>query len=161
MATKIVLFMSQRSLKNPENLPVWPILARICRENDKSEMKRKRAKAMQPPSFNMLSADEVGILRNACTSWLSSVAVSKSRRLIRMFLGHLVVLTLVSVPPPRAQIFSKLEIGKTLVWDKKEKTYSVSFDGIDPPLKTSKPLYLLLPPHIGRFYQVCVILRLN
>src|ERR1700761_5438575 len=60
LLSKIVFFLSQRTSQQVDSLPVWSLLEQICHESDKQETKRKRANALGPPSFNMLTSTDIG-----------------------------------------------------------------------------------------------------
>jgi hypothetical protein len=95
-------------------------------------------------------------LRACCTKWLKRATVAseaEQRASIRGFMRHLIVLTLVSIPTPRAQIFSLMKVDENLRWRNELKSYELTFNGYDPPLKNEKAIYLVLPQVVGKFYR--------
>ncbi len=75
------------------------------------------------------------------------------RAWIRPYMSHLIVLTLLSVPPPRAQCFMLMTMDN-LKWREELKSYEIIFDGHNPPLKNEKPIYLIVPPNVSFYYKM-------
>ena len=142
--------------------PSYNFVIQTKKREDGAERKRRTLQSLAPPKYALVSASELRILELKCTEALENLTEIAKKSLKndepvsskREFLAHLVVLTLVTIPPPRAQIFSMLEIGKTFLLE--AGTYAFSFNSIDPPLKSAKPIHLELPRKLAGFYQTWV-----
>jgi len=93
-----------------------------------------------------LDRKDLSCLLYSCLNWFDDTKNERiTRQYINNYLAHLVTAILLSIPTPRIQVLKNLELTRTMEWDEKLKCYSFIFDGIDPPLKSKKPLYLVLP----------------
>lgn len=146
----------------PPRFPSYNFVIQTKKREDGAERKRRTLQSLAPPKHALLSASELRTLGQKCTLALENLTeISKKSlkndepvRNKREYLAHLVVLTLVTIPPPRAQIFTMLEIGKTFLFN--AGIHAFSFNSIDPPLKSAKPLHLELPQKLASFYQIWI-----
>lgn len=135
------------------SMATWDLLKNAARNARNLENIRIAAKRFHgPEQENTLTQNDLKILYQKTFAWMKAKNVPwvKSKKIgpaqIRHYLAHLITAILVSTPPPRVQIFKKLEVNKTLKWDGEK--YSFAFDGLNPVLKSKKPLLLILPSEL-------------
>lgn len=154
LITKILLFLRAERNTNLDSLKSWTLLQTARKDAHIKESRRRAAKALAPPE-QALNSDEIATLRHACLRWLeASITQTATYAMSRMYLAHLIGVTLLMIPTPRSQILSLLEVGRTFLWDAETQIYLLSFNGVDPPLKNRMPLLLTVPMLLTRFYKV-------
>jgi hypothetical protein len=136
-------------------LPTWPLVTNACRGYKSNEKRHVIAKrVIGPPAAKTLTRADLTILLKECETYLKEqqipARITKKQR--KQYLGHLITALFVSVPPPRVQVLQKLVINKTFFFD--DSVYYFLFDGLDPPLKSKKPLVLIVPQHLTAAIRV-------
>jgi hypothetical protein len=142
--------------RNISDIPSWTLVDEIRNKADRQEMRRRKSRVLQAPRFHLLDEKEYSTLENACVKWLDDAIDASEpvqRAWIRPYMSHLIVLTLLSVPPPRAQCFMLMKMDN-LKWREELKSYEIIFDGHNPPLKNEKPIYLIVPPNVSFYYKM-------
>lgn len=153
---RITQFLQYRSktMKIPlEQIDSWDLVCNVRKKSDHSELKRRRARARLPPTFHLLTESEFDTLREKTTQKLSHIIAHENPQLKairRLYMGNLLVLSLVTMPPPRSQVFRLMQFGEHFKWN--GETYEIVMDGENPQLKNGKPVYLVIPPSVGYFY---------
>jgi hypothetical protein len=151
--TQVLRYISRITDTPTDRLASWTLVCEIRQKSDHSELKRRRARTRLPPTFHLLTEAEFDILRDKSTHRLYYILAHENPQLPairRLFLGNLLVLTLVTVPPPRSQVFRLMRLGEHLKWN--GHTYEITMDGQKPQLKNGKSVYLIIPPEVGVFY---------
>lgn len=134
----------------------WVFIQKTLKENQKAIKQRENAARILPPSFPLLQSHDYDLLKDHSTTFLAktaSLGVKDQRSCARQYMDHLILLTLISVAPPRHQVFALME-KRHLLWMEEEKCFEARFDGSDPPLKNGKAVYLILPSNVSGFYKV-------
>jgi hypothetical protein len=134
----------------------WDFVQKTLQETQKGVKQRQNAARILPPTFPLLQAKDYEVLKDHCINFLTKTArlpEKEQRSCARQYMDHLILFTLVSVAPPRHQIFALME-KRHLIWLEEEKCFEVRFNGSDPPLKNGKAVYLLLPSEVSKFYTV-------
>jgi hypothetical protein len=156
---QVLKFRSKISRIQKTEVPSWELVDEIRARADRREARRRKSLQEMPPTFHVLSEAEYITLKDRCNEWLQRAVLapeSEQRAIVGGFMSHLIVLTLVSIPPPRAQVFSLMELECNLKWRSDLRSYEISFNGYSPPLKNEKPIYLVLPETLGTLYQTWV-----
>lgn len=91
-------------------------------------------------------------LQERIRSLLSSQDQTITKKSRKEYLAHFITAFLISVPTPRVQILAKLEENKTFFFD--GSVYYFLFDGLNPPLKSKKPLFLTVPDHLTEALKI-------
>lgn len=128
-------------------------------DNMKKYQKKKKQHqnvlAINDPKFDLLEEADYEKLRELCANFITKATTlpqPQKRAVAGEVLLHLILMHLVSGPPPRHQVFSKME-RRHLLWREEEKCYEIQMDGVDPPLKWGNPIQLLLTPRLSGFYE--------
>jgi hypothetical protein len=156
LISHILKFQAKAKNLLPTTISSWKYVLDTCKETDQMEMRRRRSISSLPPTFTLLNEGEFSTLRRKCKHWLGNAVlrpIEEKRTLFKTYMQHLIALTLVSIPPPRTQVFCLME-EKHLVWSDKLQSYEIRFDGISPPLKNGKAIYLVLPRDLAIYYKV-------
>jgi hypothetical protein len=127
----------------------WPLLATAGKLKRSGERQRISSnKVLGVPTNQYLQRKELRMLYERCLGWFDSTPEKLTKPYLQEYLGHLVVLLLISIPAPRVQVFQSLVLNQTLIWNGEQ--YTLRFDGENPPLKSKKPLLHVLPPHLTK-----------
>jgi len=149
---KAVTYVTKGSAKQS---PSSSFLEKALKDYQKKKKQHQNRQYTCDPTYTLLSEDQYEQLRERCELFLTKAATladPQKRAIAKEFMEHLILLTLVSVAPPRHQVFSFLE-PRHLVWREDEKSYEIQMDGVDPGLKYGHPVLLLLPPALSVFYK--------
>jgi hypothetical protein len=126
------------------------------KEAQKKNKQQQSSARVLPPKFYIPSAEDYSHLKDRCIMFLCKtprLVTSQQQSRFKEFMDHLILLTLVSVAPPRKQVFALME-PRHLIWKEDQKSYEIHLDGADPPLKTKKPVFLVLPSDVSAHYKV-------
>lgn len=138
------------------HLKTWTLVRNVAQMSKMSEKQRVVSKKLSGSSpKQMLSKEEMTTLLKICQTWLEEKASPPpkiSGTLRRDYLAHFIVALFLSVPPPRVQVLRKLVFNQTFFFD--GSLYYFRFDGLNPPLKSKKPLLLFIPEHLTKPLQI-------
>jgi hypothetical protein len=133
-------------------------LEKELKEYQKKKKQHQNNQYLAEPKYPLLTSTNYDNLREKCTLFLSKAVTlpeREKRARAKEFMDHLILMTLVSVAPPRHQVFSLLEI-RHLCWREEEAGYELQMDGVDPPLKCGHPVLLLLTQELSVFYKTWI-----
>jgi hypothetical protein len=123
------------------SFPTFEFLSNCAKLQNSRERRRVQAQKILGPTANRcLTRQELSVLYHKCLTWFNQPQ-RLSKAYAQDYLAHLVVLILVSIPPPRTQVLRNLQLNHTLLYDGKE--YMLSFEG--ETLKSKMPLLQVLP----------------
>lgn len=150
-------FAASQSFSVPvSKLSTWHLVRNASRMWKVSETQRVISNKLAGPiAGTMLTVAEMSVLLKCCQTWLQDHGHAPKKvtsEVRKEYAGHLISALFVSVPPPRVQVLQKLKMDKTFFFD--GSVYYFRFDGIDPPLKSRKPLVLVVPDHLTGPFQV-------
>jgi hypothetical protein len=132
------------------DLPPWNLLKVAARTYKISENQRNFSRKLIGPVANKtLTQIEMATLLKRCVHWLKEKGTPTApvnKRLRKMFLAHWITAFFVSVPPPRVQVLQKLVVNETFFYD--DSVFFFKFNGLDPLLKSKKPLFMIVPEHL-------------
>lgn len=138
------------------SFPSWNLVLNACKTYKISEKRRVFSRrAVGPAPTNTLSQSDLCLLFKHCSSFLEAhkeVPEKISHKKRKEFVAHLVTALFVSVPPPRIQVLENLVVNSTFLFD--ESVYYFLFDGLNPPLKSRKPLLLVVPDHLTLYFKL-------
>ena len=151
-ALNFIVFASREQgvRRKASSLPTWNLLGNAAKIQKASERRRVRSKSIVGPSAaGHLTQKELSLLYFRCQEWLQEQQGRRlTKKMVQEYLAHLVVLILVSIPTPRIQVLRELDLNSTLVWD--GESYTLTFNGENPDLKSKKPLVHVLPQHLNK-----------
>ena len=150
--TKVLHFLAFFSVANSvplqaSSFSTWNFLTTAAKHKRCGERQRLRAeKIIGPAPHRVMTREELARLFNKCLTWIRQEPQSVTKDFVKDYLAHLIVLILVSIPPPRTQVLSELRVNETLLYDGEH--YMLSFYG--EALKSRMPLVQVLPDHLTK-----------
>lgn len=139
-----------------KTIPSLDFVLKTKKATEKQEQRRKVGLEMAPPTFPLLVAEQYKVLKTEGLGYLeteSRMPDAKKKSQSRCFIGHIIVVTLVTTASPRTQFFKSVE-RRHLQWISELETYEIRMDGHNPPLKNGKPIVLVLPKEVGKFWKI-------
>lgn len=133
-------------------------LEKEVKEYQRKKKQHQNNQSLNQPKYPLLTALQYDNVREKCQLFLAKAVTLPGKEQMskaKLFMDHLILMTLVSVAPPRHQVFSLLE-ERHLIWRAEENAYELQMDGVDPPLKCGHPVLLLLTEELSVFYKLWV-----